>query len=155
MSTQVHLDLAIAHKFFSAECFNKTWELMKQAERTPEEEVLMVSLSHASLYHWSQRADCQPINISIAFWQLSRVNALLGRPTDAYGYAVLCLAKSDALPPYYRGYAYEALARSEKLSGNASAAAAHIAMARSLATLVESQQDRDVLLNDLAQIEAA
>lgn len=148
-------DAAAGHRFFSGACFNKAWELMAMRERTPEEGMLMLSLSHASLYHWSQRADCQPVNISVAFWQLSRVNALLGLANDAYSYAVLCLAKSDALPPFYRAYAYEALARSEQMAGNASAAIAHIRMAQSLATLVEHAADREMVLKDLTDIEGA
>lgn len=153
--TQPPIDVVASHRFFSAECYNKTWELMRKADRTPEEDILMVSLSHASVYHWTQRADCKPINVSIGFWQLSRVNAVIGRPTDAYSYAVLCLAKSDTLPPFYRAYAYEALARAEKLANNASAANAHLTMARSLAALVESAEERAMVCKDLDELDAS
>lgn len=149
-----NFDIAAGHRFFSANLFNAAWQLMEKKDRTAEEGTLMLSLAHASLYHWSQRPDCQPVNVSVGYWQISRVNALLGLAHDAYSYAVLCLAKSDALPPFHRAYAYEALARAERLAGNGSAAAAHIAMSQSLAALVENAEEREMVLRDLSAIEA-
>jgi hypothetical protein len=153
MTQPATLDVAVAHRHFSADCFNRAWALLDKGDRTAEEGLLMLSLAHASLYHWSQRPDCAPLNVSVAYWLLSRVNATLGLAADAYSYAVLCLAKADGLPPFFRGYAYEALARAESLSGNGSAAAAHLAMARSLAAQVTDAGDRARLEADVAEIE--
>lgn len=153
MSQPVTLDVAVAHRHFSADCFNRAWALLDKTDRTAEEGLLMLSLAHASLYHWSQRTDCTPLNVSVAYWLLARVNAVLGLAEDAYSFAVLCLAQATGLDPFYRGYAYEALARAEKLAGNGSAAAAHVAMARSLSVQVVDASDRARLESDLAEIE--
>ena len=51
-------DIAAAHRHFSASCFNGVWELIDKPHRSPDEDRLMVSMCHASLYHWRQRPDC-------------------------------------------------------------------------------------------------
>ena len=50
-------DPAGAHKVFSAEAFNSAWDLIEKADRTPEDDELMISLAHASAWHWTQRED--------------------------------------------------------------------------------------------------
>lgn len=48
-------DIAAAHRHFSASCFNGVWELIDKPHRSSDEDRLMVSMCHASLYHWRQR----------------------------------------------------------------------------------------------------
>ena len=50
-------DLAKAHHYFAASCFNAAWDLIEKPDRTSEDDRLMVSLSHASLFHWRNRTD--------------------------------------------------------------------------------------------------
>ena len=69
---------AAAHRWFSADCFNRVWALLEKAGRTPAEDERMISLCHASLAHWRERMDCTTRNLSIGYWQLSRVYAVLG-----------------------------------------------------------------------------
>jgi hypothetical protein len=120
MSRQADFDLAAAHRFFAVECFNRAWELMDKAERTPEEDEQMIRLSLASHWHWTQRADCTQENVSVAHWQTSRIYTMLGQTENARRYARLCLeaSRDDSLPPFCLGYAYEALARAESLAGD-------------------------------------
>jgi hypothetical protein len=59
------LDLEKAHRYFSAECFNRAWDYIDKPSRTPEEEQAMLLLSLASLWHWTQRPDCTPGNLFI------------------------------------------------------------------------------------------
>ncbi len=66
------------HRYFSAQCFNRAWELIRRIDRTELESEQMLLLAQASLWHWTQRPDCTPRNLSIGYWQLSRVFALLG-----------------------------------------------------------------------------
>ena len=84
-------DLATAHEHFSVACFNQVWGLIDKPNRTPAEDQEMVELCLASLWHWSQRDDCTPTNLSIGYWQASRVYALLGQAENAMQYARLCL----------------------------------------------------------------
>lgn len=147
-------DLAKAHRWFSADCFNRVWSLIDKPDRTPDECERMVSLAHASLAHWRERADCTPQNLSIGYWQVARVYAVLGQAENARRYRELCLQASAAEPPFYLGYAHEALARAAKLAGNAAVAAEHLATARQLAAQVTDAGERGALESDLAGLAA-
>ncbi len=152
MNRQPEFDVAAAHRYFAAHCFNQAWELIDKKDRTPEEDQKMVALCHASIYHWSQRADCERIRLSVGYWQASHIQAVLNNPSEARHYGKICLNYSQGQPPFYLGYAYEALARAEKLAGNAGAAADYFAKAKQLANQVTKTEDRELLLKDLSTI---
>jgi hypothetical protein len=142
-------DLAAAHKYFAADCFNKAWDLIEKPERTPEEDRLMVALNQASIFHWLNRADCTSENLSVGFWQASRIQALLGRADEARRQAETSLSYSHSLAPFYLGYAYEALARAEFLAGNSANGHEHLQSAKLHAASVENKDHQAMLLNDL------
>jgi hypothetical protein len=56
------------------------------------------------------------------------------------------------LPPFYLGYAYEALARAAMAGRNKRQALEYIAQARALADQEENEEDKQLLLDDLATI---
>lgn len=145
-------DAAAAHRFFAAQCFNEAWELIEKPDRTPADDRLMVALNQASIYHWLQRPDCDARHLSIGYWQASRVQAVLGNASEAQRHAEVCLSFSDGLPPFYRGYAHEALARAALLAGDEARVRVHQEQALALATQVEAAADRDLLLADLAAL---
>ena len=138
-----------AHNFFSAHCFNRAWDLMEKPDRTPEEDEQMVLLNQASLWHWTQREDCKNANMSIGYWQASRIQSILGRADEARRYGRLCLRYSQEETPFLLAYAYEALARAEKVAGNRAKAAKYHAEATRSAESVDDAEDRKVLLSDL------
>jgi len=140
------------HTFFSVYCFNTAWSLMEKTNRTPEEDDQMILLTHTSLWHWMQRDDCQNSNLSVGYWQASRICSVLGRADEARRYAQLCFRHSQEEGPFLRAYANEALARAEKVAGNSSVAAKYHAEALRLAESVEEADDRKLLLDDLASI---
>lgn len=154
MSDDLIVDIAAAHRHFSVDCFNRAWDLIEKEDRTPEEEDEMLNLSIASLWHWTQRPDCTQKELSLGNWQISRIYALIGRPEMATAYAERCLAATEDadLPPFYLGYAYEALARAAMTSRDRRLAMEYIAQARQLAQREESDEDRQLLLDDLATI---
>lgn len=153
-TTSPQFDLARAHRWFSADCFNHVWALLEKPDRTADECERMVSLAHASLAHWRERADCTAQNLSIGYWQVSRVYAVLGQAENARRYGELCLAASAGEPPFYLGYAHEALARAAKLAGNAASAAEHLAKAQMLAAKVTDAGERGALEGDLTGLAA-
>jgi tetratricopeptide (TPR) repeat protein len=142
-------DLAAAHKYFAADCFNKAWDLIEKPQRTPEEDRLMVALNQASLFHWMNRADCTSENLSVGFWQASRIQALLGKADEARRQAETCLSYSDSLAPFYVAFAYEALARAEFLAGDSLRASEHLQSAKRHAGNVENKNHQAMLLKDL------
>jgi len=148
-------DLAQAHKYFAVSFFNETWSLIEKKERSLHDDQLMVALSQASLCHWMMRPDCSDQNLSIAFWQLSRVYALIGQAGEARRLGEICLGYSGKLEPFYRGFAHEALARATALQGNGAAREVHLAEARRLAAEVADAGERESLEADLATVPEA
>ncbi len=145
-------DKEAAHKFFSANCFNAAWEYIDKAERTAEEDEMMIGLAHASVWHWTQRTDCAETNMSIGYWQLSRVYALAGMADNARRYGQLCLDTAPADQPFFVGYAYEALARAESVAGNAEKSNEYLAQAKEQAASVTDAEDKKLLDDDLGAL---
>lgn len=154
MPEQPSFDIRAAHRYFSAECFNRAWDLIENPDRTPQENEEMIRLAMASLYHWTQREDCTPTNYSISYWQLSRIYSLLNQVDNARHYGEICLETSqgEGILPFYLGYAYEALARAEAIAGDAEKMAAYLENARQIAERIPDPGERKQLLDDLSTI---
>jgi hypothetical protein len=155
MADEPTFELKAAHEYFSTECFNRAWDLIEQEERTEEEDERMLHTSLASLWHWQQRSDCTARELSLGYWQVSRVYALIGRSENARWYADRCLEITEGaeLPAFYQGYAYEALARAALAGRNRSAMFGYLQEARKWAAREQNEEDRQSLLDDLATIE--
>jgi hypothetical protein len=147
-------DLKKAHCYFSVECFNRAWDYIDKPSRTPEEEQAMLLLSLASLWHWTQRPDCTPGNLSVGYWQVSRVYALLGQADAARQYGHQCLKSShgEGTLPFHLGYAYEALARAEMVAGKSSKMKEYLELARQVSGTMVDPETKKQLLDDLATI---
>jgi hypothetical protein len=154
MPIQSDFDVTAAHRFFSADCFNRTWGLIDKMNRSPQEDQEMILLSTASLWHWTQREDCTPTNLSVGYWQLSRVYAAMGQAENARHYAHLCLdcSRNCGVAPFFLGYAYEALARAEAIAENLIEMGKYLEEARRQAARVSEEADREQLLGDLDTI---
>jgi hypothetical protein len=154
MTSSTDFDVVAAHRYFSVECFNKAWDLLDRPSRTPAEDEEMLHLGLASLWHWTQRPDCTATNRSVSYWQVSRIYAVLGQAGNARRYGELCLGVSqgEGIPPFYLGYAYEALVRAEKVAGNRDKMAEYLQAACQVAETVPDAEARQMLQNDLATI---
>lgn len=142
-----------AHRHFSADFFNRTWDLLDRSARDAGETEEMISLAHASLAHWRSREDCAARNLSIGFWLLSRVLSVAGRPAEARRYGLLCLDASELEPPFYLAYAHEAIARAADLEGDGEGARAHLDAARKLLGAIGDGEERRMLESDLASLD--
>jgi len=154
MGKKLDFELETAHKYFSAECFNRAWDYIDKSIRNKGEEDMMLQLSLASLWHWKQRKDCTSTNLSVGYWQVSRVYALLRQAENAKHYGELCLdvSRGEDVLPFYRGYAYEALARAEMVSGNEDEMEKNLIQAHQVATSLPDPDEKKQLLRDLATI---
>jgi tetratricopeptide (TPR) repeat protein len=154
MSQEPAFDVVAAHKYFSAQCFNKAWDLLDKPERTAEEDEQMIRLGLASTWHWTQREDCTPTHMSTGYWQTSRIYATLGQADNARRYGQLCLEASqkEGVAPFYLGYAYEALARAESVAGDHEKMQEYLHEARRVADTVPDPDSKSWLLADLDTI---
>ena len=144
-------DATQAHVYFASSCFNATWNLIRK-QRTSEEERTMLDLAHASFWHWGQRSDCSKRNRSIGYWLLARVHALAGDAKRARQYGELSLTTADEVEPFYRGFAYEALARAEMVARNWARMKKHLQTAETLAKEIKEVDDAAWLRENLADI---
>jgi len=154
MSETLQIDEGTAHRFFSAGCFNRCWDLIDKRERTPEEDEQMLLLALASLWHWSQRPDTTAANWSIGYWQVSRVYALLGQATNARLFAEKCLqaTRREEMAPFHLAYAYEALARAEMVAGDREKMETYLEQARQVADVMTDKEAQKMVRKDLGTI---
>lgn len=144
-------DVVESHRYFSADCFNKAWELIDRPDRSSDEDQQMIALCHASLWHWTQRPDCAPRNLSIGYWQLSHAYSTIGAAPEARRYADLCLRYSGNEPPFFLGFAYEALARAARAACDEETVSRHLDTALKYAAMVDDPEDRTALEAKLDQ----
>lgn len=153
MAKEPDFDVAAAHRFFSASCFNQAWDFIDKSDRTPAETDDMLQLAHASAWHWRQRPDCTNDKLSTSYWQLSRVYALAGESQRATRYGKLALEASQGEAPFLTAYGYEALARAAAVAGDRALAAKHLEDVKRFLSQVTDEQERKLLQKDIDSIQ--
>jgi len=95
------------------------------------------------------------VNLARGEWQCSRVYAVPGRAEPARFHAERCLelCEANGIGDFDLAYAYEALARAERLAGDEEAVRRHLDDARAAATRIAEAEDREHFLRDLADLE--
>lgn len=114
----------------------------------------MIHLAHASFWHWTQVEEHTPKNLSIGYWQLSRVYATADLGDRALFYAERCLEVSvnHQIEPFYVGYAYEALSRANTLLDHMDLAKIQAKQAIEYAQKVKDENSKIMLLDDIGTI---
>ncbi|MEA3322014.1 MAG: hypothetical protein U9Q88_18640 [Bacillota bacterium] len=152
--TQEEQDLQYTfHRKTAINLFNEVWDLMEKAERTPEEDFLMIHKAHSSRFHWGEIGE--PVNFSRGEWQISRVYAVLRRSEPCLTHALrnLEIVLEHEIKDFDLAFAYEALARAYNLIGDSAAKEKYLNLAKEASTLIAKDADRNVVLQDLETIE--
>lgn len=140
-----------AHLHFAKTLNGRVWQLLEAERRTAEEDALMVHAAHACLYHWLQVGTV--VNHQRGIWLLSRVYGVLGERTLALEYAQRCLALTEAHPgemaDFDVAYAYEGMARTLALNGEAAEARAYRQKAEEAGKAIAGDEDRQIFEGDL------
>ena len=99
------------HRKVAAECFNRTWDYLEKKNRSPEDDQIMLTLAHASRYHWNVIG--KPLNFAIGDWQISRAYSALNQPDLAIHFAKtsLQMCRKNNLSGWLLASAYEGMAR--------------------------------------------
>lgn len=141
------------HRKFAIDCFNGTWNLLDQADRTPQEDQRMIHMAHASRFHWGEIGT--PLEFARGDWQLSRVYAVLGRAEAAMLYALSSLnhCLENNIGDFDLAFAYEALARACALLGDHERFAHYLDQATQAAEQIAAEGDRTYFLNELKTIQ--
>ncbi|MFP6585024.1 MAG: hypothetical protein VCD00_21010 [Candidatus Hydrogenedentota bacterium] len=142
------------HRQYAVQCFNECWDYIDKEMRNDEDIEQMLLLVHASLWHWKNSLDSTPENLSVGNWQVSRVYALAGHGELSRKFAQrsLVIARDAELSPFYIGYAYEALARAQAVSGASDHVAEYLAKANAALANVSRDEERELLQADLQNL---
>jgi hypothetical protein len=142
----------VSERQLGVDLFNEVWRLIE----TREDDERMLHAAHASAYHWSEAPECEPKNRARSEWQVSRVYAVLGRGEPALHHAHRCLELCEANPENMEDwdlpFAYEALARANRVAGHDDEARRYEQKARELGASLADQEDREHLEEALTEL---
>jgi hypothetical protein len=154
MSESSEPSAADVHQRLAKDLFNRVWDLLEKENRTREEDETMLNAAHASRFHWGEVG--QPVNLARGDWQISRVNAVLGRVDAAAHHArsSLEILQENGIGDWDLAFAYEALARAAALSGDSTEFDQWMAKAHEAAADIADEEDRALVVADLADMPA-
>lgn len=146
--------ITFTHKQVAIDCFNAVWDLLNLPERTVEQETKMIHLAHSSFWHWTLVEDHTPKNLSVGYWQLSRVYATAGLGERSLYFAECCLEVSleYKIEPFYIGYAYEAICRAYSKLDQIDLSKKNYELAMEYAKNVANEDAKEMLVKDLQSI---
>ena len=148
------LDPALERQL-AAGLYNRTWDLMGMAERTPALDDEMIHTAHASRHHWA--AVGGPENLARGEWLCSRVYAVLGRGEPSLWHARRCLeiCEENGIGDWDIAGAYEAMARASAVAGDTRAMRVWVVRAREACAAIADPADREPIEADIATIPQA
>jgi hypothetical protein len=136
--------------------YNSSWALMDKPDRTREEDDELLHHAHASMHHWLKAPECEPKNRARGEWLCSRAYAVLGRAEPALHHAQrsleICEQHPDNVEDWDLAFAYEALARANRVAGNEDAARRFEQRGRELADAISDPEDKEIVLKDYATL---
>lgn len=141
------------HRQLGVDLFNHVWTLLELPERSREQDDELLHAAHASRHHWGQ-VGAGPEHLARGEWQISRVYVVLGRAEPALHHARRCLelCEEHGIGDWDVAFAHEAIARALEVAGDREGAAAEVTLARRLADDIAEDEDRELVLSDLATI---
>jgi hypothetical protein len=145
-----------AARQLGVELYNSSWALLELRERTPEQDDELVHHVHASMYHWLQAPECEPKHRARGEWLCSRAYSVLGRAEPALHHAQrcfeICEQHADNVEDWDLPFAYEALARANRVAGNKDEARRYEQRGRELAEQIGDPEDKEIVLKDYATL---
>ncbi|WP_088070873.1 hypothetical protein [Gottfriedia luciferensis] len=148
------IETSSTHRHFAVLCFNKVWDLLELDIRSESQTEEMVHLCHSSFWHWTKVEEHTQKNLSIGYWQLSRVYAVIGQGEIALNYAQKCIDVSinAELEPFYIAYAYEASSRAHAKLNKSTESIEAKNKAIQYAQDVKDEKSKSWLMKDLETI---
>ncbi len=133
-------------------CFNSTWDYIDKEERSVEDEMEMIRLSHTSRYHWGHVGT--PLEFERGDWLISKVYALIGQGTLALAHAYQCLSicEKNNIKDIDICFAYEAIAKAYKVLGNNEKVKKYKALAYENLEAIENDGDKEYTKSELDKI---
>jgi hypothetical protein len=150
MSEEKTYTEAEAHRRFAIKFNGMTWALLDKADRTPEEDDLMLYSAFASCRHWLEVGT--GVHHQRGEWLISRVYTVLGLGEAAVRHARRCLALTEQcsgeMEDFDQAYAYEAMARANVVAGYREEALHYIALAEQVGEAIANDENKAIFLGD-------
>jgi hypothetical protein len=145
--------MGVDHRQLGVDLYNHTWTLLEKENRTRADDDELLSAAHASAYHWS-RAGAGPEHAARSQWQISRVNAVLGRGAAAVYHAERCLehCTENGIGDWDLASAYEALARAHRAAGNETEYRLNLELGRAALAQIADEEDREHIAEQLDEL---
>jgi tetratricopeptide (TPR) repeat protein len=142
---------AEAHRYFGVEFNNQCWTLLGKADRSQEEDELLVFSAYASLRHWLEAGT--GVNHQRGEWMIANIYSALGVSEAALHHAKRCLELTeqyaDEMEDFDRAYAYESVARANAIAGNRDEALKYIELAEKAGEAIAEEQSKEFFVGDL------
>ena len=113
-------EVARWHRRFAVELFNRSWDLLEQADRSPDEDAEMLAAAFGSAWHWRQVGTAE--NRALGDHQIAKVASHVGQPALALHYARRALEAIELghFGDWQVAAAYEGMARASAVAGDRS-----------------------------------
>lgn len=136
-------------KKMAIDCYNNCWNLIDKKERTHEEDIEMIYLSHTSRYHWGKVGSS--IEILRGEWQISHIYSILknGQMALFHGLESLSICLDNGVTGFDLAFGYEAVARAYKILENEEKYAQYMCLAKITANEIENEEDRNYTMSQL------
>ena len=110
--------VALWHRRFAVEMFNRSWDLLETPDRSPDENAEMLAAAFGSAWHWAQVGTAE--NIALGDHQISKVASHAGQPALALHYARRALEAIEIgrFGDWQAAAAYEGMARACAAAGD-------------------------------------
>jgi hypothetical protein len=144
----------VDHRQLGVDLYNHTWTLLEKENRTRVDDDEMLNATHASAYHWSRAGGAGPEHVARSQWQISRVNAVLGRGDAAVYHGERCLehCTQNGIGDWDLASAYEALARAHRAAGNDAEYRRYLELGRAALAQIADEDDREHIAEDLDEL---
>ena len=129
----------------------QTWNLIEKKDRDEKDDKRMIYFAEASLYHWRQSSNYQPVNEQRGQWLISHVLAVLNRGDEALAHAKSCMdiTMNESLKDFDLAYAYECKARAYAALGFPQKMNKCYSNAKANWKTIKKIEDKKLLFSDL------
>jgi hypothetical protein len=107
------------HRRFAIELFNRSWDLLEQPDRSPDDDAELLAAAFGSAYHWGRVGTAE--NRALADHQIAKAASHTGHPGLALHYARRALEAIEVgrFGDWQVAAAYEGMARACAAAGDA------------------------------------